>query len=951
MEKFLETVASYIYSLHKVDMQDICIIFPNRRAGTFFNAYLQNVIDRPLIGPKVTTVNEFIHSFSDTQIPDKLKLIAELFEMFKSQSGSTETFDEFYFWGEVLLADFNDIDLYLADPAVLYKNLVGLKEIESRFDFLDESQKEILKRFWGSLGKWEEFKNQEAFIKLWKLLEPTYFGFKEKLQKNGIAYDGLVFREIAEKIKSGQGLPLDSAAYYIIGLNALNECEKVVFKYLKSEGKAVFLWDYDRSYLDDLKNKAGYFIRENLVAFPPPDDFKPQVDCFSSPKKIEFISVASLHGQAQVIAQTINSTGPTFDNTAIVLADESLLFPVLGAIPETIGSVNITMGYPVKNSAVFGFILLLGSLIKNARFAENQSCSFYYRFVFDILNHQLLGGIESEKVGRFVDFAKKSNRIYLNPADLDFSEIHRLIFAIPQTVAGYGPYFRDVLKLIFEFLQHSQPENKILPELIVSVYNAVEKLETTIAGVELSSGQTIGAPVFFKLFNQYLSQVSVSFEGEPLSGLQVMGILETRCLDFENVFIIGLNEDLWPRPANSPSLIPYNLRYVFGLPSSDNHEAIYAYYFYRLVQRPSNITASFNTLKDGVNSGELSRFGLQLIYDSGHPACIKNFEYKVRSNPTKTVPPSGSEILTNTLLARFTIEHPLSPSALNMYLTCRYKFYLHYIADLPEGEEMAEEVDSRLFGNIFHKSAEMLYSLAEGRATSGWIDRILNDKNLIRKIIDKAFFSEYFKSGGESQTKLELEGNLKLTYGFIRSYLIQLLKVDRVFTPFDIVALEKRFTWETEVAINGENRKIPVGGTIDRLDRVGGRLRVIDYKTGFVNPLAVDSIESVFDQQKKSRKKEAFQAFLYTLILKKGYFKNEEITPGIYILRNLYTENFTPNFTFNKKELCFDEVSDEFESHFITLLHEVFSAENTFHQTTFTNICTTCPYKVICHRS
>lgn len=927
-------------------MLDVCMVFPNRRSGTFFNAYLQKLAEKPVIGPKVTTVSEFIHSFSDTEVPDKIRLIAQLYEVFRSHSATSETFDEYYYWGEVLLADFNDIDLYLADPSVVYKNLAGLKEIEMKFDFLDDTQKEVLRHFWGSLGRWEEFKSQEEFIRLWQLLEPVYFGFREKLKNSGIAYDGMVYREIAEQIKSGATPRLEFEKYYIVGLNALNECEKVVFKFLKKEGKAEFLWDYDQAYLQNLKNKAGDFIRENRVVFPPPDDFKVSDNEFSQPKNIRFVSVASNHGQAQVIPGSVGNLDGSFDNTAIVLADESLLFPVLGAIPETVSSVNITMGYPVKNSSVFGFISLLASLLKNARIKEGKTPSFYYRFVFDILNHQLLGGVEPEAVSRFIEEAKKTNRIYIRPEELGFSDIHCLIFSLPVDVAGYGEYFKAILKSIFTFLRSSQPENKILPELIVSIYGAIEKLESAIAGLE----PAIGPPVFFRLFNQYIGQTSVAFEGEPLSGLQVMGILETRCLDFENLIIIGLNEDLWPRSADSVSLIPYNLRFAFGLPSVDQQEAVSAYYFYRLLQRPANITATFNTIKEGINTGELSRFGLQLIYDSGHKVGQTSLDYKIRNNPVKFKPPVADEELSKLLLSRFSANRPLSPSALNIYLSCRYKFYLRYAADLPEGDEIAEDVDSRLFGNIFHKAAQLIYSRAD-EITAGWLDALISEKKAIDEAIGQAFQSEYFKSKEPFPGKGSLDGHNRLSYEFIRSYLVRLLEVDRQNAPFRIVGLEEKHLWEPEVAINGRTAKIPLGGIIDRIDQNEGKIRVIDYKTGLVDNLSVSTMEAVFNVDIKSRKKEAFQAFLYALILRKTRFTGTEVVPGIYALRNLFNEKFNPYFKLGNAPLDFTAIADEFESRLSALLQEIFSVGTTFSQTTFTERCTNCPYKTICHRT
>ncbi len=947
MEKFLETVARYIYSHHPSGLEDVCLIFPNRRSSVFFTAYLQRLLVKPVIGPHLTTIHEFITSFSKIQRAERLKLISVLYEIFTKHSGAKEDFDSFYFWGEVLLSDFEDVDKYLVDAGSLFQNIADLKEAGLQFDFLEESQKEVLLQFWGSLGKWETYKNQEKFLRVWRILGPVYKEFRKKLEQEQIAYEGMIFRQVAEKIRSGKGIPLASDRYYIIGMNALNTCEEEVLTYIKDAGKGVFLWDYDEAYLKDPKNEAGYFIRKNIAAYQPPEDFPPWKDGFNAEKEIQFFSVASTHGQAQIIPQILETTDQAFDHTALVLADESLLFPVLGAIPGSISSVNVTMGYPVKNASVYGFVSLLGNLIHNARWGKKGEVDFYYQFVFDILNHQLLGDIEPQKVREFQETARKKNRIYLESGDLNFSDLHQLIFTVPREVSEYGAYFRAVLKKLYFHGKTQQPGNKVLPELIVCMYQAFEKLEITLSEVEASGGFRVSKPVFFRLLNQYLSQVSVSFEGEPLKGLQVMGVLETRCLDFSNVLILGFNEDFWPRSSLAPSFIPYNLKLVFGVPTVDNQEAMYAYYFYRLVQRAKKLTVTFNTVKEGMRSGEMSRYGYQLIYDSGHTVHQKNLEFRFRSKEIKALKVKSSAEIIELLVKRFTPERPLSPSALNTYIGCKYRFYLQYIAGLPEREKIAEEVDSRLFGNIFHKAVEYVYGMAENPVKGEWINKILNDKQSLDQAVRKAFAKTFFKT--DNPAAIRFDGSTSLSYEFIRSYLQQLLNVDRNLAPFDLVSLEKKYFRMQEVNANGIPIKIPVGGIIDRMDRVGGVLRVMDYKTGFVKSLAFNNVDELFDGNLKDQKKEAFQAFLYGMIIRK-YFPNESIRPGLYILRKLFGDSYDPYFKMNKKEVLFNEVIGPFEKNLNILLNELFSTDNTFTQTEITEHCVNCPFKIICHR-
>ena len=582
MERFLSQCAEYIYKKHSGELRDICLVFPNRRSGVFFRSYLQNYIKSAVIGSEIITVNELISGFSDYYQGDKLQLISILYEIFRKHTQTKETFDEFYFWGEILLADFNDIDRYLVNAEDLFRNISDIKEIDSLFDYLTPEQKQALEQFWGSVAVNDKKEYQKRYMHIWDKLYPVYAEFKKKLEEKKQAYGGMIHRNVVETMKN-EGLTLSFSKYYIIGLNALNACEDAFFTYLKREQKAEFLWDYDRYYVDDDRNEAGIFMRKNLKRFAPPEDFNLNVDLFEKKPKIKLVAVSSVYGQSQEIPKFLSEVKgelkSEFDNTAIVLADESLLFSALGAIPENIGTVNITMGYPVKNSVVFGFLLLLVNLLKNIRADGKGNLVIYHRFVTDVLNHQLVSNIEPEKVGAFISELKAKNRITVELGEINFSEMHRGIFSPPKKVNDYSDYFLKVLSSFYSWLKEKETTNSILLELIYSIYQAIEKLKSVVNSVIKEQQREISSMVYFRLFNQYLGQVSVAFEGEPLSGMQVMGILETRCLDFENLVILGLNENKWPRTFTAPSFVPHNIRKGFGLPGIDEQDAMYAYYF------------------------------------------------------------------------------------------------------------------------------------------------------------------------------------------------------------------------------------------------------------------------------------------------------------------------------------------------------------------------------------
>jgi len=946
MERFLSQCAKYIYEQHPGNLKDVCLVFPNRRSGVFFTSYLQKEIKQPVISPKITTVNELISGYSDWHAGEKLQLISVLYDVFSRHTHTAETFDEFYFWGEILLADFNDIDRYLVNAKDLFTNIFDLKEIESVFDYLTDEQKKALEQFWGSMAVSDKGSFREKYLNIWDKLYPVYADFKKELQKQELAFPGMIDRDVAERIGE-QELEFSFEKYYIIGLNALNACEKRIFNHLQNKGKASFLWDYDKAYLEK-ENEAGLFLRSNLNSFPPPEDFYLNTEIFKDRKSIELVAMSSVYGQAQQIPEFIRKTEknyrPEFDNTAIVLADESLLFSALGAIPEQVEKINITMGYPVRNSVLYGFLMVLVTLLKNKRKDENGFTA-YHRYVTDILNHQLLAGRVIEESKAFVAELKKNNRITVALNEINFSPLHQLVFTLPEQTIDYSDYFLQVLGMFYRQQQEQESEDAMLQELIHAMYQAIEKLRAVVKTTFEKQGRTINETVYFRLFSQYLGQVSVAFEGEPLSGLQVMGILETRCLDFENLIILGLNENKWPRKFTAPSFIPHNIRFGFGLPGIDEQDAMYAYYFYRLVQRAQNVTATYSVVKEGINTGELSRYGYQLQYDSVHKPEMLNLDFRFSNDPVPAIRiPSTKEIVSR-LLARNS-KHALSPSAINTYLSCNLKFYFNYIVGLPEPEEVKEEIDGAIFGNIFHDTMEMLYKPFVGKLIQkNDIENISKDEVNLNNEITRQIARDYLKILEPFKKKIVLEGKTLLFFENIKTYIRQVLKIDAGRAPFEVISLEEKYSRQIEL----DGKSVKIEGKIDRLERKEGITRVLDYKTGGVKSLSFNNTEELFVRDEKEPKKEILQAMVYSWGISKGG-EFGDVRPAIYTLRNLFDAKFDPEIKKNSASFNFQEVADDFESELTGLVSEIFSEENVFQQTEFTDKCKYCPYKAICRR-
>lgn len=954
MQRFLETCAEFVLRKYGDELKETVIVVPNRRSGLFFTAYLRERLPHAVIGPQVIPVNEWICAMSELHAADPLRLIATLYEVYVKETGTKESFDDFYFWGEVLLSDFDDIDKYLVPAEDLFRNLLSLKEMELYFDYLTEEQKKTIVRFWGSLKSWEQFEHEKDFLFIWEKLGSIYSGFREKLHSGGEGYAGMIMRDGLSKLQSGK-YQLPRKNQVIIGMNALNKCEKQVFSHLRNEGKAVFLWDYDDYYLNNPVNTAGKFIRENLELFPPPPDFLLQTDHFSRKKKIELVAFPSLTGQSQIIPEILKTTGEDtstrFDHTAVVLADESLLFHTLGAIPADAPPVNVTMGYPVKNSPVVSLLNLITTLLRRTAPGKEKD-GFYFKPVLDLLSHQLLRDLETDKVNAATKEWKEQNLIYIPPEKLFFSGLHQCIFTLPQSVAAYPGYFLNLLRQLYTQVTR-QPENTILKETIYATYLALEKLEAVMERHLRNGVFDISPAIFFRLMMQYLNKVAVPFEGEPLSGIQVMGILETRCLDFERLIIIGLNEDEWPKGDAAPSMIPYSMRKAFGLPGIDDQDAMYSYYFYRLIQRTEEVTATWNSVREALSGGELSRLGFQLELHSPHQVVKRNFDYPLMKNNWTPLTAVSSETTARRLLDYNLKEKPLSPSAIVAFLHCRMKFYLSYVVGLREEEEVKEDIDRMVFGNIFHKAMETLYLPFTGKIMQeADFSVLLNDKGRIEKAVMEAFTSEFYKSFKGKETDIPLEGKALLIKSTVMAYIRNVLEYDQEQAPITLVSLEKPCNAELQVDIDGHIRQLRIGGRSDRLDEKEGILRIVDYKTGTLKSgnMRFPTFEQLFDTSRKELKKEAIQSLIYAWIVHRQENGSIPVKAAVYPVLSVKKGMGNSDVMMDKSTVVMPESSGMVESFLQEILRDIYSQKTEFFQTPFSDRCSYCPFSGICRR-
>ena len=972
MNGFLNQAASHLLKIHSEKISQLTLVFPNRRGGVFFTNYLNSLISAPLISPAIITINELFSELSPLHVPDRLSLIFRLYEVYRKSTGSKELFDDFYFWGEMLTGDFDQVDKYLVSAHDLFTNVIDLKEIDARFGELHDDEREQLGNFWRTLSNKEKTPNQQEFVRLWEDLEGVYNQFKTSLISEGLAYEGMLYREVVDNLGKNSSLLGDEKQYVFIGFNALNRCEEELFEFLQNRAKAHFYWDFDDYYLEDQTQEAGYFLRRNLIRFPNSNYSTESKPLTSSPKFLKIVNIASQVGQVQVAAHELISQDPgrlKFDETAVVLCDEELLLPMINALPDDSNKVNITMGYPLKMTPVFSLVTQLIALQKNIR-QDGEETTFYNKDVMRVLNHQLVTDFEPLASKDLISNILKNNIIYLSEKELSRNIFFRQLFCVPPGIPGLSDYFLGIIKIIFTHWQQKSgnqngsggdpqteqvfDENSLIYcEYLFQSYLAVNKLKDILVNDGARVFETdnfISKEAFFRFLTQYLSGLTIPFEGEPLEGLQIMGILETRTLDFKNLIILSVNDGIMPKISSSGSFIPYNLRKVFGLPTIEEQNAMYAYYFYRLIQRAENVTFVYDSGANGMFTGEKSRYLYQLQLESPFEIAETNFIFNVEQIPVQPIQIEKSPGVMSKLNDHLNGVRPLSPSAIDKYLTCSLQFYFRYSAGLDEPEEISEEVDAKIFGLLFHDAMERIYQPFIGKMVNNEdIETILNDQQYLHEIINASFLKVYFK-GIKSSEQVSLKGRNWLIFEIVKKYISQLLEVDRKRTPFEITGLEKKVN--SMIGINDLKQNVFIGGTIDRIERIDNSIYILDYKTGKTD-LNFPVMMSLFDRENKTRNKAAFQTMVYSYILHKNEPEVAGIYPGIYSLRGIFEQDFDASIRSKEigvNALEFVSVSDQFEMYFRKLLEELFNTEIPFQQTTNEENCKYCPYRQICRK-
>jgi hypothetical protein len=952
---FLKEIAAILLKPGEYNLAETWVVFPNKRARLYLSKFIGELTDKPVWAPRYVSINELMEGLSGLVLADRLTLLFELFSVYRQATGSPENFDNFYPYADALLADFDETDKYLANASDLFSNLAGLKAMEGKFSYLSEEQITAIRRFWNTFDPENTSEGQRTFLSLWEVLPEMYSGLRDRLEKKGLAYEGMAYRRVAEDLSGDRQIGyLDGRKYVFIGFNALNKCEEKLFRYLKNYGMADFFWDYDNWYTDKDFHEAGFFIRKNLIDFPPKKEINH--DSFSSQeKRIWFLPVPSNTGQAGALPFVFEKLGIKneldTEHVALVLADENLLIPALYAIPEMVSDLNITMGYPIAGSAVFNLVDSLYELARNRRLASDGTPGYYYKDVISILGNPLLKTIYQEHFERVRDLVVEKNLVYLSPADILSGAKDDLLF---QAGVGEGNACQYLLAMVEYLLRLlAGPENQartdpVQLEILFQVYNFLTRLKDILAGYSFAPERE----TLFRLIRRMLRTLHIPFSGEPLSGLQLLGILETRTLDFDHVIILSMNEGVLPRSTAIPSFIPQNLRIGFGLPTPEHQDSIYAYTFFRLIQRASNVVLVYDSSTGGLRTGERSRFLHQLYYELPEKVTEINPVFPVVLLPVMPITVKKAGRIAESLM-RYTGETAklLSPSAVNEFLNCSLRFYFHHIAGLPQPDEITEEIDARMFGNLLHKSMQYLYgTLGSSLITPERLGQVLRQDEIIDNALNKAFSEELF-GGKEISPTRKIEGFNQIVRQVLKSYIRNLIKADQEGGAFTLVDLEKRFSAIIPVSVEGRTFTIQVGGTIDRVDLYQGSIRIIDYKTGTIKK-SFGTVESLFDGKVKTRNDAVFQVLMYAMVYHK-LNPGSTVLPALCFVRGSNADNFSYHIQYGEKKKTlesYQEIENEFESMLKIKLAGLFDAGEPFTQTTNRMICQTCPYAVICRR-
>lgn len=984
---FLKYVAEDLLRKYDHDLKNLTIVLPSKRGGLFFNRYLSELSDHPLWSPSYMTMDDLFHSLSDLDVADQPLLIFHLYAAYAEamqavspeQAASMESLDQFYSWGEVMLSDFDDIDNNLAHADKIFTNMKDLDDLTS-LDYLSEEQREAIAHYFGIFEVESDTALKKRFLSIWNLLYPTYEKFRDRLLSRRLAYEGMLRREVAE-----QGMAISRmkpGTYVFVGFNVLNKTEQLLLEALQQEGRALFYWDYDHAYLEQGADnghyfEAGRYIRENLRRFgSETDNNSPCHDNMRGEKTVRFVASPSNSGETRYAGEWVGQhirADRSQHETAVVLCDERMLQSLLHSMPEldTEGQayqMNVTMGFPLIQTPAAGLVMTLLEL--HVYGARNKR--WYYTYVSNVLKHPYTVRMTGGESARILQELKDSHQYFVDPSQFDSVPFLQLLFERHESIDRLLSMLAAAIQEIA--LSYAEADSRsfdiqLYQESLYATYTLLNRLRSIREQVRqdtgfqlFSHGNDLSDDRYLRLIRQMLQSGTVPFHGEPAEGIQVIGLLETRCLDFEHVVIAGMNDENIPKSVRRTSFIPYSLREAHGMTTLEARASLYAYSFYHLLQRASDITLIYNSTVDELSKGEMSRFMTQLLVEQDEVFSGKTkieqtaLEAKVHTSSSRALSVHKTDSLMQRLTKRFT-GHFLSPSAINTYIDCPFKFYLQKVAGLRAEDEITEEVGNDVFGNIFHYCMEQIYAPYVGRVVhSDMLNTLSEDTQKIERLVDDGFRKNFFQT--EQGTPVSYNGEQMLNRSVIIRYVRKQLDYDAKLCPLRIEGVENN---EHQMTINLNGTPIILGGIIDRIDTVHvgtpqERHRILDYKTSS-SPHTFQEMEDLFDNSQEHRPYHILQAFYYSDI----YTETSQVpvAPALMYIKPASTspdkedESIVAMGGKNNKQPILDFAKDikrEFHERMTQVIEEIFDQSVEFTQCTNRKTCDKCDFIQICGR-
>jgi CRISPR/Cas system-associated exonuclease Cas4 (RecB family) len=956
MKSFLEYVAADLLQKYGTNLSRIAVVFPNKRASLFLNEHLARLAGKPIWSPAYITISDLFRSHSQRQVADPIQLVCELHQCFTQCTGIDETLDHFYGWGQLLLSDFDDLDKNMASAEHVFANLRDIHEYDD-ISYLTEEQRLVIKKFFSNFNEEHNSELKQRFLQLWSHILDIYLSFNARLSQQGLAYEGALYREVAER----EDLDFEYDTYLFIGFNMLQQVEQTLFRRMKQQGKARFYWDYDQYYLHTYE--AGYFIAQYLNDFPNEldNDNESIYSNFTRQKTITYISAPTENIQARYISSWLRQQNRIADNrrTAVVLCNENLLQTAIHCIPTEVEKVNITTGYPLSQTPITSLVNLLIDLQTNG-YVTKTGC-YRLRHVNRVLRHPYSHYI-SEAGNSLYDELNTQKIYYPDPALLSQDEGLQLLFSMDH--AGAIQFNSTLLLWLMSVIRQiaktiGSDEEGLSPltqESLFRMYTLLNRLSDLVESGILQ----VDTITLQRLITQIVSATSIPFHGEPVEGIQMMGVLETRNLDFEHVLLLSCNEGNLPKGISDTSFIPYSIRKAYGLTTVDHKVAIYAYYFHRLLQRASDITLVYNNSTNDGQTGEMSRFMLQMMVEGGHKINIQTLQAG-QAPILRTPQPIAKTAAVMQLLRKRFEDSLLTPTAINHYMRCQLKFFYQYVSGIFEPQNDDEDIsDNRTFGNIFHLAAQLIYEKLMQKSrliVAKDIEYLLQTEVDIDRAVDLAFKRELFQIKDDARPLPPLDGLQIINREVIIRYIRQLLEVDLRLTPFTILGLEKTVRMDHKLSIGAEPVTIRIGGKIDRLDSITTsdgteQIRVIDYKTGSRRLKALADVDAVFAQESlKDHSDYYLQAFLYSHIVRLNY-KDTPVAPALLFIQHAGTEDYNPTLCLGREPVNdIATVSESYMQQLGDLISDIFNPAISFTPTDDRKRCTNCPYAHLCGMS